>query len=194
MTDRIMLCTEAGESAIGIRTVRARMKSPRRFYIGYDEFDWLQQDGWTVSANLHSFVKLRLDTTLGRIVFMFTWLDGHDLDRVVGIEQAVTLRRSVFREFLQNCRRQDGPRTFRALSLDTGKGRPRLCRGLLVKHTGGRSMSTDLKTADTGILEEKYWYAKQPGGSSRMEIFADYRDGNYDYTLNFPYPCRLWGL
>lgn len=126
MTDRIMLCAEAGESAIGIRTVSARMKSPHRFYIGYDELGRLRQDGGTVSADLHSFVKLRLDTTLDRIVFIFTWLDGHGLDRVEGTEQTVTLRWSVFKEFLQNCRLPDGPRTFRALSQDTGKGRPRL--------------------------------------------------------------------
>ncbi len=126
MTNRIMLCAEAGENAVGIRTVSARMKSPHRFYIGYDEFDRLRRDGRAISSDIHSFVTLRLDQARDRIVFLFTWLARHGLDRMEGTEQTVTLRWSEFEGFLQNCRQPDGSRTFRGLSLDTGKGRPRL--------------------------------------------------------------------
>ena len=45
MTDRILLRACANEDTISIRTVSARMKSPQRFYITYDEFDQLQHDG-----------------------------------------------------------------------------------------------------------------------------------------------------
>ncbi len=37
-------------------------------------------------------------------------------------------------------------------------------------------MSTELKSAVAAALENKYWYAKQPDGTFRMEIDADYRD------------------
>ena len=37
-------------------------------------------------------------------------------------------------------------------------------------------MDDKLRTAVTAVLEDKYWYAKQPDGTFRMEIYADYRD------------------
>ncbi len=37
-------------------------------------------------------------------------------------------------------------------------------------------MSTELKSAVAAVLEDKYWYAKQPDGTFRLEIYADYRD------------------
>ena len=37
-------------------------------------------------------------------------------------------------------------------------------------------MDDKLKAAVAAVLDGKYWYAKQPDGSFRMEIYADYRD------------------
>ena len=37
-------------------------------------------------------------------------------------------------------------------------------------------MDEKLKAAVAAVLEDKYWYAKQPDGTFKMEIFVDYRD------------------
>lgn len=191
MTNRIMLCAEAGENAVGIRTVSARMKSPHRFYIGYDEFDRLRQDGWAISSDIHSFVKLRLDQARDRIVFLFTWLAGRGPDHVEGTEQTVTLRWSEFEEFLQNSHRQDGSRTFRALSLDTGRDRPRLVfdgdrKNLKaaagrrrIRHKLGKALARNFNWPDA---EEVRLYNDFTPYSF---FFREYRDGH---------PCLCGGL
>ena len=37
-------------------------------------------------------------------------------------------------------------------------------------------MSTELKSAVAAVLNDRYYYARQPDGTFRMEIYADYRD------------------
>ena len=43
-------------------------------------------------------------------------------------------------------------------------------------------MDDKLEAAVAAVLENKYWYAKQPDGTFRMEIYADYRDEMDDKT------------
>ena len=126
MTDRILLHAHADENTIQLRTVSARVKSPRRFYVTYDELDRLKRDGHIISNDIHSFVQIRLDERRDLAAFDFTWLAGHCFDRVEGFEQTVRIRWAPFREFLENCRQPDGPRDFKALSLDVSRHRPRL--------------------------------------------------------------------
>ena len=126
MTDRIMFRAYANENAISIRTYAPRMKSPQHFYICYSELDRLQLNGMVISNDIHSFVSVRLDEQRDRITLDFTWLSGHSFDRVEGFEQAVILRWSKFQTFLRECRLPDGPKTFKAISLDAPRGRPKL--------------------------------------------------------------------
>lgn len=125
MTNRIMLRAHADENTIQFRTVSAHMKSPQRFYVTYDELDRLQRDGSILTNDIHSFVQIRLDRRRDRITFEFTWLTGRGFDRVEGVEQTVRLRWSAFRAFLETCRQPDGPKDFKAISLDVSR-RPRL--------------------------------------------------------------------
>jgi len=126
MTDRILLHARADENTVQLRTVSARVKSPRRFFVTYDELDRLRRDGNIISNDIHSFVQIGLDEHHNRIRFEFTWLAGHGFDRVEGFEQTVHLRWSPFREFLETCRQPDGPKEFKAISLDLSRHRPRL--------------------------------------------------------------------
>lgn len=126
MTNRILLYAHAGENTVQFRTVSARMKSPQRFYITYGELDRLQRDGHIITNDIHSFARLWLDERRDRITFDFTWLTGRSFDRVEGHEQTIHLCWSSFRAFLEGCRQPDGPRDFKAISLDVSKHRPRL--------------------------------------------------------------------
>ena len=126
MTSRILLCAHADENAVHFRTVSARMKSPQRFFITYSELDRLRRDGSIITSDIHSFARLRLDERRDRLTIEFTWLTGCSFDRVEGTEQTVRLCWSSFRAFLGDCRDPDGPKDFKALSLDVSKARPRL--------------------------------------------------------------------
>lgn len=126
MTNRILLRAKANEHTIEIWTYTPRMKPSQHFYICYSELDRLQLNGMIISNDIHSFVKIRLDEKRDRIEFDFTWLSGRCHGRVEGIEQAVTLRWSKFQTFLRDCRQPDGPKTFKAISLDVSRERPKL--------------------------------------------------------------------
>lgn len=126
MTNRILLYAHADENTVQLRTVSARMKSPHRFYVTYNELNRLQREGGIITSDMHSFARLRLDEQRDRITFEFTWLTGHCFDRVDGTEQTVHLRWSQFRAFLDSCRQPDGPKDFKAISLDVSRHRPRL--------------------------------------------------------------------
>ena len=110
MTNRIMLHAHANENTIQFRTVSTRMKSPQSFYVTYSELDRLRHDGSIIANDIHSYVQLQLDERRDRLTF----------------EQTIHLCWSAFREFLENCRQPDGPKDFKALSLDVSKRRPRL--------------------------------------------------------------------
>lgn len=126
MTNRIMLLAHADENTISIRTVSARMKSPQRFYVTYGELDRLRRDGGIIASDIRSFAQIRLDERRDLVTFDFTWLTGHCFDRVEGVEQTVRIRWSKFQAFLEECHDPDGPKDFRALSLDAPRDRPRL--------------------------------------------------------------------
>lgn len=126
MTDRIILKAHAYEETIAIRTYSPGTgKSPHLFYITYAELDRLTHDGSLLARDIHSFACIRLDERRDRITFEFTWLIG-TFRRMEGYEQIVRLRWSAFRAFLEACREPDGPRDFKALSLDASGYRPRL--------------------------------------------------------------------
>lgn len=126
MTNRIMLSALADENTIQFRTISARFKSPQRFYVTYDELDCLRRDGYIITNDIRSFVQIRLDEQRDQITFDFTWLTGRSFGRVEGTEQTVNLHWSEFRAFLESCRQPDGPKDFKALSLDVSRHRPRL--------------------------------------------------------------------
>lgn len=129
MTNRIMLRACASENAVSIQTFSARMKSPQWFYISYEELDRLQRDGSIIIKDILSFAQLRLDELRDQIEFRFTWLTGCGCDHVEGVEQTVTLCWSKFLVFIQNCHLTDSPKTYRTISLDTKKSRPKIVFG-----------------------------------------------------------------
>lgn len=126
MTNRILLHAHADGNTVQLRTVSARVKSPRRFFITYGELDRLQHGGHIITNDIHCFLQARLDERCDLATFEFTWLTGRSLDRVDGFEQTVRIRWSRFQEFLENCCQPGGPKDFKALSLDVSRHRPRL--------------------------------------------------------------------
>ena len=184
MTDRILFRAHANESTIDIQTVSPRMKSPHHFYICYDEFDRLRENGRIISSDIRSFAKIELDEKHDRIAFDFTWLTGHGSDRVEGTEQRVELRWSKFQEFLDACRQPDGPKDFKAISLEPRRDRPRLVfsgskanlRAAVadrrIRHKLGKALMAHFNWPDAD--EIRIFDDFVP----RSFFFREYRDGN----------------
>lgn len=187
MTNRIMLRARADENAVQLRTVSARMKSPQRFFITYSELDRLRRDGSIITSDIHSFAQLRLDERRDRLTIEFTWLTGRSFDRVEGVEQTVHLRWSAFRAFLEDCREPDGPKDFKALSLDVSKARPRLMfdgnranlraaiGDPLIRHKLGKALMTNFQWPDAeeihltnDFVPYSFFFREFRGGQSRM--------------------------
>lgn len=163
------------------------MKSPQRFYITYSEFDYLQENHYLVTSDIHSFAKIRLDERRDRITFDFTWLTGRSFDRVEGVEQTIRLRWSAFRAFLQDCRQPDGPREFKSLSLDVSRHRPRLVfdgnranlRAAIgnpqVRHKLGKALAVNFLWPDADeirlyndFVPYSFFFREIRGGQARM--------------------------
>lgn len=53
MTNRILLHAHADGNTVQLRTVSARVKSPRRFFITYGELDRLQHGGHIITNDIH---------------------------------------------------------------------------------------------------------------------------------------------
>ena len=184
MTSRIMLHARADMRTIAFRTVSARMKSPQRFLICYEEFDRLRENGHIISSDIRSFVKIRLDERHDRIVFEFTWLSGHGFDRVEGYEQDVYISWSKFQAFLDVCRDPDGPKEFKAVSLGPRRGRPRLIfdgnganlkaavADRRVRHKLGKALMANFNWPDSETI---YIYNDFVPYSF---FFREFRDGN----------------
>ena len=187
MTNRILLRARADENAVQLRTVSARMKSPQRFFVTYSELDRLRQDGSIITSDIHSFAQLRLDERRDRLTIEFTWLTGRSFDRVEGTEQTVNLRWSEFRAFLDSCRDPDGPKDFKALSLDVSKARPRLMfdgnranlkaaiGDPLIRHKLGKALMTNFQWPDAeeihltnDFVPYSFFFREFRGGQSRM--------------------------
>ena len=187
MTNRILLRARADENAVQLRTVSARMKSPQRFFVTYSELDRLRQDGSIITSDIHSFAQLRLDERRDRLTIEFTWLTGHCYDRVEGMEQTIHLRWSAFRVFLEDCRRPDGPKDFKALSLDNSKRRPKLIfdgnkanlkaaiGDLRVRHKLGKALDVNFRWPDADeirlyndFVPYSFFFREYRGGQARM--------------------------
>ena len=187
MTNRIMLRAHADENAVQLRTVSARMKSPQRFFITYSELDRLRRDGSIITNDIHSFAQLRLDERRDRLTIEFTWLTGRSFDRVEGTEQTVHLSWSAFWEFLEDCRDPDGPKDFKALSLDVSKARPRLMfdgnranlkaaiGDPLVRRKLGKALMTNFQWPDAeeihltnDFVPYSFFFREYRGGQARM--------------------------
>ena len=69
MTNRILLHAHADDNTVQFRTIGARVKSPRRFFVTYGELDRLKREGSIISNDIHSFVQARLDERRDQATF-----------------------------------------------------------------------------------------------------------------------------
>ena len=125
MNDRILVKAYANEHGIDFRTITRAQKSPHRFYILRSILARLERKPYIVAHDIYSFAVLRRDSYRGTLEISFTWLRG-TARALSGREETVTLPYDKLMEFVAASAQEDGPETWRALSLDVSKRRPQL--------------------------------------------------------------------
>lgn len=87
--------------------------------------DRLEQEPSIVVNDIYSFAVLRRDGYRGTLEICFTWLRGSE-KALTGRMETVTLPYDRLMEFVRDSTQEDGPKTWRALSMDVSKRRPQL--------------------------------------------------------------------
>lgn len=124
MNDRILVKAYANEYGVDFRTVSRTRKSPHRFYVPRSTLAKLEQEPYIIVHDIYSFAVLRRDRYRGTLEICFTWLRG-TAKALSGQEETVTLRYDELMAFVHASTQEGGPETWRALSMDVSKRRPR---------------------------------------------------------------------
>lgn len=124
MRDRIIVQIDINESSLAFRTRQGDQRSPHRFYVTRGELDDLERAGSAITADIHSFARLRLDRQRDLLEMDFTWLSGSESD-LRGFSQTVRLPWCRIRQLL-DVPYAEGLPGVRLLGLPPAATRPRL--------------------------------------------------------------------
>ncbi len=127
MSKRTMIKLSASEDYIYLRTLSEEYRSPQGFTITDKELAEMEEKGYKVISDIHSFARLSLRKTMDEtdiLVINFTWLSDAGGGKVSGREETVLLSYEKFQEYVRESRKNNGEQK-RILSLDE-KPRPRI--------------------------------------------------------------------
>ena len=77
MNQRTMVKVSAEENTFSIRTVSRKECSPQRFVFLQKELNMLEEKGYVLTSDIHSFARMELCTTASgvrAVQISFTWL------------------------------------------------------------------------------------------------------------------------
>ena len=117
MDKRTLVKVSAGEHCIGFKTVSRQRKSPRTFLVTRDELARLEQTPKIITQDIYCFAALRLNTATRTLSIDFSWLQHHYDCELTGWEETVVLPYDALMAFVQASAKEDGPKKWRALSL-----------------------------------------------------------------------------
>ena len=117
MDKRTLVKVSAGEHCIGFKTVSQQRKSPRTFLVTRDELARLEQTPKIITQDIYCFAALRLNTATRTLDIDFSWLQKRYDCELTGWEETVVLPYDALMAFVQASAKEDGPKKWRALSL-----------------------------------------------------------------------------
>ena len=117
MDKRTLVKVSAGENCIGFKTVSRQRKSPRTFLVTRDELARLEQTPKIITQDIYCFAALRLNTATRTLDIDFSWLQKRYDCELTGWEETVVLPYDALMAFVQASAKEDGPKKWRALSL-----------------------------------------------------------------------------
>ena len=117
MDNRTLVKVSASEHCIGFKTVSRQRKSPRTFLVTRDELARLEQTPKIITQDIYCFAALRLNTATRTLDIDFSWLQKRYDCELTGWEETVVLPYDALMAFVQASAKEDGPKKWRALSL-----------------------------------------------------------------------------
>lgn len=125
--NRTLVRAIAGEESIAFQTYSRAGRSPHWFYILRHKLEELERERTEVTArDIYSFAVLRRNIEAGTMEISFTWLNGDGLGSVSGHQETVILPYDKLEEFIHSSASEGGHASWKALSIDTSKNRPKL--------------------------------------------------------------------
>ena len=124
MNDRTLVKVHAAENCVDLRTVSWDAKVSRRFYVTRDELARLEQEPYIVTRDVYSFAVLRRDGYRNTLTVEFSWLTGSG-GALHGREETIVLPYDELMAFVGASAQEGGPDTWRVLSKDVSKRRPK---------------------------------------------------------------------
>ncbi len=117
MRNRTLVKVSASENCIGFKTVSWRRKSERTFLVTRSTLARLEVEQEVITSDIHSFAVLRRNIHEGTVRIDFSWLRSDCNDQLTGWEEAVTLPYDALAAFVRDSAQEDGPKTWRVLSI-----------------------------------------------------------------------------
>lgn len=111
MNQRTMVKVSAEENTFSIRTFSRKGRSPQRFVFLQKELDMLEEKGYVLTSDIHSFARMELYTTASgaqAVQIIFTWLQDAGGGSISGREETVRLPLEKWKECLEASRNQGG--------------------------------------------------------------------------------------
>ena len=189
MSRRTMIKLSASEDYIYLRTLSEGYRSPQGFAVAARELAEMEEKGYKVISDIHSFARLSLrKTTDGTdvLVINFTWLSDTGGGMVSGREETVLLSYEKFQEYVRESRKNNGEQK-RILSLDE-KPRPRIefqSRRNLKAVTGEKLLRKKLGKA--------LWRHFAWKGSRQITIYDDFEPYSFFFREQTPYGTGICG-
>ena len=189
MSKRTMIKLSASEDYIYLRTLSEEYRSPQGFTITDKELAEMEEKGYKVISDIHSFAKLSLRKTMDGtdvLVINFTWLSDTGGGMVSGREETVLLSYKKFREYVGESRKNHGEQK-KLLSLDE-KPRPKIAF----------QSSRNLKAvAEKKLLRKKLgkvlWQHFAWKGSKQITVYDDFEPYSFFFQEQTPYGTGICG-
>lgn len=189
MSRRTMIKLSASEDYIYLRTLSEGYRSPQGFAVAARELAEMEEKGYKVISDIHSFARLSLrKTTDGTdvLVINFTWLSDTGGGMVSGREETVLLSYKKFQEYVGESRKNHGEQK-KLLSLDE-KPRPKIAF----------QSSRNLKAvAEKKLLRKKLgkvlWQHFAWKGSKQITVYDDFEPYSFFFREETPYGAGICG-
>ena len=189
MSKRTMIKLSASEDYIYLRTLSEEYRSPQGFTITDKELAEMEEKGYKVISDIHSFAKLSLRKTMDGtdvLVINFTWLSDTGGGMVSGREETVLLSYKTFQEYVGESRKNHGEQK-KLLSLDE-KPRPKIAF----------QSSRNLKAvAEKKLLRKKLgkvlWQHFAWKGSKQITVYDDFEPYSFFFQEQTPYGTGICG-
>ncbi len=189
MCRRTMIKLSASEDYIYLRTLSEGYRSPQGFAVADRELAEMEEKGYKVISDIHSFARLSLRKTMDGtdiLAITFTWLSDAGGGTVSGREETVLLSYKKFQEYAEESRKNHGEQK-KLLSLDE-KTRPRIAF-----HSSRNLKAVTEEKLLRKKLGKALWRHFAWKGSRQITVYDDFEPYSFFFQEQTPYGTGICG-